>query len=372
MRISEYMKTSSFFTDMNRTVERMVKVQSQLTSSKRIQRPSDDPGGISRLLNLKAYLSRYERYEKNVDDASQWLIDTESTLDGILDVISDINNVMLQASNDTLSDAERKILAGQMHEFLEDLVQKLNQKSGDLYLFGGTNNDTPPYTLSNEVEDETFTVIHDEAVELQNAGLTTGSVVVTTVDDLTQYTEDVDYTIDYENGTITVLASGSMADATDYLISYETERAVIPILNPEGVDGALMRKIDEGVSIQINIAADSVFSETNDLLDVVRQAITALERNDEDGIRDTRAYIEENIDAVTRVMGEVGSKIGRIELQKEKLAMNQINLEKVISSIEDADIASLVIEFQKEQLVYQAALSTAADLLQTSLLDYLQ
>ena len=264
MRISEYMKTSSVFNDINRTGERMMKVQNQLTSSKRIQRPSDDPGGTSRLLNLKAYLSRYERYEKNVGDASQWLIDTEFALDSILDMITNINNIMLQASSDTLSASERKILAGQMRETLEGLVQRLNQESGDKYLFGGTNNDTPPYTLSNEVEDESFTAAYDEAVELQNADLTAGSVVVTTIDGLTQYTEDVDYTIDYENGTITVLGSGSMADSTDYLISYETEKSVIPTLNPEGVDGALMRKIDQGVTMQINIAADSVFSETND------------------------------------------------------------------------------------------------------------
>ena len=346
--------------------------QDELATSKRIQSPSDDPGGTARLLNLKAYLNRYERYDKNAEDGSHWLTATESALQGIVDSVTVVDSALLQASNDTLSNTERTILAGQMYEMLSQTVGLVNKKFGDRYLFGGTENNTPPYTLSSDVDDETFTSAHDTAVDLENVDLSAGSVVVTSADGLITYVEGVDYTIDYDFGRITVLGSGGMADATDHLISYNTEKPYVAVLNPDGVDGALMRKIDEGIAVQINISATSIFSETNGLLEVLRKAIVDLERNDRDGVADARQQVDENVNVLARVLGEVGSKIGRMELQKDKLAADKLNLERLISTIEDADIASAVVRFQKDQFVYQAALRTGADLIQMSLLDFIR
>jgi flagellar hook-associated protein 3 FlgL len=44
----------------------------------------------------------------------------------------------------------------------------------------------------------------------------------------------------------------------------------------------------------------------------------------------------------------------------------------LISSIEDADIASLIVQYQEDQVAYEAALSIGASLIQTSLLDFLR
>jgi len=74
---------------------------------------------------------------------------------------------------------------------------------------------------SGSITDETFTSNHDTPVQLAHTNLTAGTVVVTDKPSDGPYTEGVDYTIDYANGTITVLSTGGMADATDFLIDYE-------------------------------------------------------------------------------------------------------------------------------------------------------
>jgi len=71
------------------------------------------------------------------------------------------------------------------------------------------------------VVDASFTSSHDVVVPLAHSNITSGTVVVTTTDGNTTYTEDTDYTIDYTNGTITVLSTGAMADATEYYIDYD-------------------------------------------------------------------------------------------------------------------------------------------------------
>jgi hypothetical protein len=73
----------------------------------------------------------------------------------------------------------------------------------------------------NEITDETFESDHDVAVSLDNVAIVQYSETVADDTDHTNvYTRDTDYEMDYINGTITVLSTGTMADATDYYIDY--------------------------------------------------------------------------------------------------------------------------------------------------------
>lgn len=74
--------------------------------------------------------------------------------------------------------------------------------------------------LSSPITDEAFTSNFVVAVSLDHANIITDSEIVTSSDGLTTYYAGRDYTMDYANGTITVLSAGLMADATSYLIDY--------------------------------------------------------------------------------------------------------------------------------------------------------
>lgn len=71
-----------------------------------------------------------------------------------------------------------------------------------------------------QVTNEAFTSNHGVAVALDYKGIQQYSETVTTTAGTTTYTRDTDYTIDYVAGTITVLATGSMSNATGYYIDY--------------------------------------------------------------------------------------------------------------------------------------------------------
>jgi hypothetical protein len=74
--------------------------------------------------------------------------------------------------------------------------------------------------MTSKVSDESFTSSSDVAVSLANVAVLQYSEVVTTTDGVTTYTRDTDYTMSYSGGTITVLSTGSMSDATAYYIDY--------------------------------------------------------------------------------------------------------------------------------------------------------
>ena len=127
MRISESQKSSMFLFDLNRSMERMLKTQNDLSSTKRLHRPSDDPGGVAKLLRMKAVLSRYERYNKNVDDATSLLATTESSFNNVKEVLEEADSILMQASNDTLGAEERRILSAQMQGIWQRAVDAANQ-----------------------------------------------------------------------------------------------------------------------------------------------------------------------------------------------------------------------------------------------------
>lgn len=75
------------------------------------------------------------------------------------------------------------------------------------------------------VTDHPFTSNYDVAVDLGETDLVDGSETVTTSDGMTEYDVDVDYTMNYETGEITVLSSGSMANSTEYHIDFSVQPA---------------------------------------------------------------------------------------------------------------------------------------------------
>lgn len=217
MRISENQKSSMFIFDLNRSMERMLKTQNDLSSTKRLHRPSDDPGGVAKLLRMKSVLARYERYNKNVDDATYILASTESSFNNIQDVLGEADSILMQASNDTLGAEERKILSNQMQGIWKRAVDAANQKFADKYVFGGTNNHEAPYELTKEIENEVFTADFDTAVDLDHIEFQSDTAKIGIL-----YEEGTDYTIDYTSGEITLLSTGNMQAGVDYHISYET------------------------------------------------------------------------------------------------------------------------------------------------------
>jgi hypothetical protein len=70
------------------------------------------------------------------------------------------------------------------------------------------------------VADEAVTGDHGNWVELANKRITIGTVVLTSSNGLTTYTEGTDYVIDYGQGKIMTLATGSTTDSQSLLIDY--------------------------------------------------------------------------------------------------------------------------------------------------------
>ncbi len=109
-----------------------------------------------------------------------------------------------------------------------------------------------------DVVNDTFNSAHDTWVVLNNKRIQTSTVVVTSDPAGTTYTEYTDFVVDYANGQIKVLSSGSMADATGFLISYSYDKV------RSGENQPIQRGKGQLLNKTITLAADRLATHITD------------------------------------------------------------------------------------------------------------
>jgi flagellar hook-associated protein 3 FlgL len=81
--------------------------------------------------------------------------------------------------------------------------------------------------------------------------------------------------------------------------------------------------------------------------------------------------VTECTDSLLRWRSEVGAKVNRLEMTRERMTDFRINLQRLLSQTEDIDLAQVVMELKMEENAYRTALASGARIIQPSLLDFL-
>ena len=146
----------------------------------------------------------------------------------------------------------------------------------------------------------------------------------------------------------------------------------------QGDNGMVAREVGPGVSLGINQIATSFLgggqaSGDDKLLHVLRDVSDHLRANDGAALRGTdlkrfEAALEQVIDA--RAVN--GARSNRLEAASSRLGELEQSTLGQISDVEDVDIARALIDFNSQQAGYQAALRAGANIVQTSLMDFLR
>src|SRR5207253_2535622 len=115
------------------------------TSGSRISKPSDDPIGVARALNLQDSIAQSEQYQRNIDQASSWLNTTDSAMQSVSDAMNRARELAVQASNGTLGSGDRQAIQAEITQLQQHVLDLAHSKYGAYYLFAGTRSDQPGY-----------------------------------------------------------------------------------------------------------------------------------------------------------------------------------------------------------------------------------
>jgi flagellar hook-associated protein 3 FlgL len=128
---------------------KVFETQAQLSSGKKMLRPSDDPALAASLNNLKSQISVNQRHLTNLGRMGDTLKMQEASVSGSVDLVSRIKELSIQGASDTYSAADRKSIAIEIKGLISSLVDLGNMRDTDgAFLFSGYSQDQAPFAES--------------------------------------------------------------------------------------------------------------------------------------------------------------------------------------------------------------------------------
>jgi len=148
-RISSIEQFQQGIDNILRQQARLNQTQLELSTGKKVNKPSDDPSAATQLLKLSALKSNTKQYDRNIDAARNQLQLQESVLTNVGNVIQRVRELSIQANSAAQSTQSRAAIADELYNRINELLQYANTKDPDgEYIFSGFNARTPAYVKS--------------------------------------------------------------------------------------------------------------------------------------------------------------------------------------------------------------------------------
>jgi flagellar hook-associated protein 3 FlgL len=148
MRISTAQIFDRGVDNIERQQSAMSRNQERIASGRRILTPSDDPVGAAQTVTVTHAKDRLAQYGANISAAKDMLAQNDSVLSQVEDVLQSVRTLAVQGANGSLSDSDRRSVAADVSQRLQQLLALANSRDGDGgYLFAGFASGTEPFAL---------------------------------------------------------------------------------------------------------------------------------------------------------------------------------------------------------------------------------
>ena len=144
MRVTNRQFVNLVARNVNISSQRLLKAQERLATMKRINRPSDDPIGMNRVLEYRRKVASAEQYIRNIDTATIRVEATVCNLEDVHELLRQARDIA--ASQASANDPTGRITAARQIANIHDQVRDIaNTRLGGSYLFAGHATDTRPF-----------------------------------------------------------------------------------------------------------------------------------------------------------------------------------------------------------------------------------
>jgi flagellar hook-associated protein 3 FlgL len=144
-RVTTQMTASNLLANINQAMDRIDTTQQELSTGRKINQPSDNPYGTGLALQLNNQLANLDSYSNNVTDGTGWAQAANASLSDVTDSVQRIRELVVQASNGTLTHADMSADAAEVNQLIDQIKQDANTQYNGQYIFSGAATTTAPY-----------------------------------------------------------------------------------------------------------------------------------------------------------------------------------------------------------------------------------
>jgi flagellar hook-associated protein 3 FlgL len=153
MRVTTKNLMNNYLRNLNGNLVQLQKYQNQMSSGKEILKPSDNPFGTIRAMDLDTSIKQNDQYHKNIEDSLGWIGMTESALGNMTDTLQRARELTVYGSNGTLSDTDMKAIGEELKQIISQVAEVGNTNFDGRYVFAGQSTSSTPFkVVNNEIQ----------------------------------------------------------------------------------------------------------------------------------------------------------------------------------------------------------------------------
>ena len=126
MRVTNNMISGQVVFNMQRQINRLLNIQTSISSGRRLERPSDDPVGLLRDLDYRMELAKNEQFMKNISRARNKTNNYDIVLAELKNLVSTTKELAIGMSNGNFDASARQASALEVKSIFEQIMQLAN------------------------------------------------------------------------------------------------------------------------------------------------------------------------------------------------------------------------------------------------------
>ena len=125
-------------------------IQTQISSVRRLQLPSDDAPAALRAINLQRLLDRKDQIKTNLESSKFYLSGAETRIGTVTQLLANIRGEALGVAGTLADDEARQTVVQQIDQAVKTLVATSNSKLQGRYLFAGSRAQAQPFAYDGK------------------------------------------------------------------------------------------------------------------------------------------------------------------------------------------------------------------------------
>ncbi len=328
-RVSENSSVHSINYAVGKTKGKVEDLQLKGSTLKRVSKPSDDPIGNVELLTIRSQNIDATQYLRNLNFAQTQLSYTENVMEEMTDLLAKAKELAIGQASSIYSPEIRQGVSKEIHQIRQQMLSLANKRMGNRYIFAGQKVLTRPFDQHGVYKGDTNKI----NIEIN---------------------KDVYVPININGQELFSSKAKKPIDKSDVDLS----------------------PIDEKINPQIEVMRKPASTEPEavpvSIFDELRALENAMLTDNPQVIQGLLERMDESAERVVKFRTDIGALTNTISNAETNIEKTKLLNEAHKSKIEDADVAELFTDLQKEQNILKATYKASSNLMNTSLMDFLR
>lgn len=334
-RVSENSSLHAIKYSVGKTKSKVEDLQIKGSNMKRMQKPSDDPIGNVDLLQIRSRNIDAQQYLRNLNFAQTNLSFTETVLEELTEILSKAKELAIGQASDIYNPEVRQSVSKEIHQLRLQALSLANKRMGNRYLFAGQKLLTKPFNQDGKYlgdQNKIFIEVNKDVFIPINI---TGSELF----------------FDKEK--------------------QQNSRLVLPDA-PGEIPKQEEIQSSPGRSLASSDAGNGGEGIRSSIFDELASLENAMLTNNPDVVQSLLEQMDRSIDRVIAHRTQIGALSNNISNAENNIEKMKLLNEEYKTKVEDADVAELFSNLQKEQNILKATYQASGTLMNQQLMDFLR